>query len=96
VSSAFNGQEALDLLQEDQVDLILLDIIMPVMDGAEFLRRLHGKTKKVPVIVFSNLDSESKISEVYQLGATHYMLKAWASPKELVKIVKRSLSSKHN
>lgn len=96
VSCAFNGQEALDLVLRDSVDLILLDIIMPVMDGTEFLRRVKSKALKIPIIVFSNLDSQNNVSEVYKLGATHYMLKAWASPKELVKIVKRTLASQDN
>lgn len=93
VTCVFNGQEALDLLKHDRVDLILLDIIMPVMDGTEFLRHYTTKTKKPPIIVFSNLDSQNHVSEVYKLGASHYMLKAWASPKELVRIVKRTLGS---
>lgn len=96
VSCAFNGQEAFDLVLRDSVDLILLDIIMPVMDGTEFLRRVKSKALKIPIIVFSNLDSQNNVSEVYKLGATHYMLKAWASPKELVKIVKRTLASQDN
>lgn len=96
VSSAFNGQEAIDFMLRGSVDLVLLDIIMPVMDGVEFLRRVKGKALKIPIIVFSNLDGQNNVSEVYKLGATHYMLKAWASPKELVKIVKRTLSSQDN
>lgn len=96
VSSAFNGQEAVDLVLRDSFDLVLLDIIMPVMDGTEFLRRVKSKGLKIPIIVFSNLDGQNNVSEVYKLGATHYMLKAWASPRELVKIVKRTLSSQDN
>ena len=96
VSSAFNGREAIDLVLRDSIDLILLDIIMPVMDGTEFLRRLKSKALKIPIIVFSNLDGQNNVSEVYKLGATHYMLKAWASPRELVKIVKRTLSSQNH
>jgi len=96
VSRAFNGQEALGLLESEPADLILLDIIMPVMDGEEFLKRYNPRAKQVPVVVFSNLDSQNSIDKVYELGAAHYMLKAWASPKELISMVKRLLSSKHN
>lgn len=96
VFSVFNGQEALELLRHDKVDLILLDIIMPVMDGTEFLRRFKAKSQTIPIIVFSNLDSQNNVAEIYALGASHYMLKAWASPKELVKIVKRTLNSQNN
>lgn len=96
VSSVFNGAEALELLAKDPADLILLDIIMPTMDGVEFLRRFDAKTKNTPVVVFSNLDSQKDIEEVYRLGATHYMLKAWASPKDLITMVKRLLRSKNH
>lgn len=94
VSRAFDGEEALMLLEGDPADLILLDIIMPVMDGIEFLRRFGPKTRQTPVVVFSNLDRQKDIDEVYRLGAAHYMLKAWASPKELIAMVKRILKSK--
>lgn len=96
VSSVANGEEALGVLDSAQADLILLDIIMPVMDGIEFLRRFDAKNKETPVVVFSNLDRQKDIDEVYRLGATHYMLKSWASPKELVSMVKRLLKSKNN
>lgn len=96
VSSVANGEEALEVLERDPADLILLDIIMPVMDGVEFLRRFDAKNKKTPIVVFSNLDRQKDIDEVYRLGAAHYMLKAWASPKDLVSMVKRLLKSKNN
>jgi len=90
VTSSYNGQEALDFLADnsDSVDLILLDLLMPVMSGIEFLEHFDVKKHEVPVIVFSNLDSQKDIDRAYELGAEKYMLKAWASPKELVKIVK--------
>lgn len=96
VSSCFNGQEALDFLSDKKnksVDLILLDLLMPVMSGIEFLEKYDVKENDVPTIVFSNLDSQKDIDRVYELGADRYMLKAWASPKELVKVVQDSLKA---
>lgn len=96
VSSCFNGQEALDFITDKKnksVDLILLDLLMPVMSGIEFLEKYDVKENDVPTIVFSNLDSQKDIDRVYELGADRYMLKAWASPKELVKVVQDSLKA---
>lgn len=90
VLSAFNGQEALHLLEDSKVDLILLDIRMPTMDGKEFLQKFNNKYD-AKIIVFSNLDAEKDIDEVYELGADRYILKAWASPQELVKVVKDNI-----
>ena len=91
VDTAFDGQEALALVDQKEYDLILLDLLMPIMDGKEFLRSFQNP-KDIPVIVFSNLDAKSDVEEVTQLGATRYMLKSWASPKELLKLVQDSLA----
>ncbi len=92
VHSAYNGEEALKELDKVTVDLILLDISMPKMNGIEFLEHFENE-KDIKVIVFSNLDSEKDINRVYGLGAHRYILKAWASPLELVKVVADTLQA---
>lgn len=90
VKSASDGKQALEILQEGDPDLILLDLHMPVMGGLEFLRQ-YNKPQEHPdvkIVIFSNLDSKDDIEEAYKLGADKYMLKAWASPRELSKLVK--------
>lgn len=87
---AFNGKEALQKVEGAMPDLILLDLLMPIMGGKEFLEKFNN-TNDIPVIVLSNLDTRSDIQEVLDLGASRYMLKAWASPNELVKLVKETL-----
>lgn len=96
VLSAFDGEEALSVAETNTVDLILLDLRMPKVNGIEFLKAYDLKSHKQPpiVIVFSNLDMQEEIDEAFELGATKYMLKAWASPKELVKLVKDNLAVK--
>lgn len=86
---AYNGQEALDLLQEGTPDIILLDLRMPVMDGISFLKKLNPKETMptTKIIVFSNYDDQKEIDEAFKLGAMHYMLKAWATPDELIKLI---------
>lgn len=96
VVAAFDGQEALKLTEEMEPDLILLDLRMPHMGGVEFLKAYDLKSKHpdVKVVIFSNLDTQHEIDEAYNLGAEKYMLKAWASPKELVQLVETLLKSK--
>ncbi|HUD03655.1 MAG TPA: response regulator [Patescibacteria group bacterium] len=90
--AAFDGKEALKIVDEQPVDIILLDLRMPHMGGLEFLKEVHKKQKTIPkTIVFSNYDVQKDIDEAFKYGATRYMLKAWASPKELVKVVRDTL-----
>lgn len=93
VHVAVDGQEALDILKEVKPDLILLDLRMPRMGGIDFLKTYEParKSSGVKIVVFSNLDSQKEIDEAYSLGADKYMLKAWASPKELVRLVKEMI-----
>lgn len=87
---AYNGKEALDVLKSEKPDIILLDLRMPVMDGIEFLKQLQPKENlpDAKIIVFSNYDDQHEIDEAFSLGAMHYMLKAWATPDELVKLIR--------
>ncbi len=91
VKSVFNGKEALHKLTSFRPDLILLDLLMPIMDGKEFLR-VFPNPSNIPIVVFSNLDAKSDVKEVIDLGADRFILKAWASPKELVRVISDTLS----
>lgn len=91
VRAVFNGQEGLDAVKAQEPDLVILDLLMPVMDGKQFLEKLDKK-HTMPIVVMSNLDSKSEIQKALDLGATRYLLKAWASPNELVKVVQDTLS----
>ncbi len=93
VGVAFNGQEGLDAAKTLQPDLILLDLLMPVLDGLGFLKA-YGLKKNHPdvkVIIFSNLDMQKEAEEAFTLGASKYVLKAWATPKTLNNIVDEEL-----
>lgn len=94
VKVAHNGKEALNVATSHKPQLILLDLRMPIMDGVAFLEEYNIKEKHpdVKVVVFSNYDMQDEIDDAYRLGADRYVLKAWASPKELLQIVKDSLS----
>ena len=96
VKTAFTGKEALVAVAEADPDMIILDLRMPEMDGIEFLK--HYKVRKnhpqVSIVVFSNYDMQKEIDQAYELGAERYVLKAWASPQELLKIVEDTLNTK--
>jgi len=87
---AYNGKEALEILEDEKPDIILLDLRMPVMSGIEFLKQLQPRENlpDTKIIVFSNYDDQHEIDEAFSLGAMHYMLKAWATPDELVKLIR--------
>ena len=83
VISAKTGTEALALAEERQPDVILLDIMMPVMDGYEVLARLRSneKTKDLKVIMLSALASEEDITKSVELGANGYLTKPLVARK---------------
>ena len=75
--SAFNGQEALEKVQSETPDLVLLDIMMPIMDGFEVLTQLKANpsTRDIPVIVISASNSLQSVVRGIQLGAEDYLPK---------------------
>lgn len=89
VRAAFDGNEALEILEDYEPDTILLDLKMPNLDGIGFLKKYKEMDlkKRSKIVLFSNFDLQQEIDEAYNLGADKYVLKAWASPKDLLKIV---------
>jgi two-component system chemotaxis response regulator CheY len=77
VFEAGNGAEALGILAENQVDLILCDINMPVMDGLEFIKQLPGvpNAKDVPVVMITTEGSEAHVVQALSSGARGYIRK---------------------
>ena len=75
--SAANGLEGLQLAIQGQPDLVICDIMMPIMDGCEFIKRLRGLNgfEDIPVIILSALGSREQILEGYELGAALYLTK---------------------
>jgi len=77
IRSAYNGREALNLVYEDPPDLILLDLLMPEMDGYEVCERLKNDpaTSSIPIIVVSTRSSEESIKRCLSMGADYYIFK---------------------
>lgn len=93
IKTAVNGKEGVESAKSFKPDLILLDIMMPVMDGIEALRLLKQDptTKEIPVILLTNIDDESAIKEAMELGAADYMVKSDFTPNDIIEQVNRYL-----
>jgi two-component system alkaline phosphatase synthesis response regulator PhoP len=89
VQTAFDGQEALDKAEKFKPLVILLDLLMPVKGGLDFLREYDvlKKHKDTFVVILSNLGDEAAVEEGMELGAYKYVVKAHASPAQLSVLV---------
>ncbi|MBI3890490.1 MAG: response regulator [Candidatus Wallbacteria bacterium] len=85
---AFNGEETLEQVEKHHPDLLLLDIMMPKIDGLEVVRRLkeNPATRNLPVIMFSAKSGTREIIESFNFGASNYLIKPIDTPKLLQKI----------
>ena len=93
---ASTGEEALSLLEAHKPRLVLLDLMLPGMDGFTILGKIRERTdelKAVPVIIVSNLGQASDKDHAKSLGATDYLVKAENSVEEIVAHIERTLSS---
>ena len=77
-SSCRNGQEALDFLENNQVDLIVLDVFMPYMNGIETLKKIRQKKISAEVIMVTAANDSSTIEETMHLGVIDYLIKPFA------------------
>jgi len=95
VSLAFNGEEGLAALKKEKPDFILLDIMMPKMNGIEMLKMMKKdrETKDIPVVMLTNLgDKPEDVQKCKELGAEDYWVKANVSLKEVVEKIKKILA----
>ena len=95
VSLAFNGEEGLAALKQDKPDIVLLDIMMPKMNGIEMLKAVKAdpSLKDIPVVILTNLgDRPEDVQKAKDLGAEDYWVKANIPLKEIVERVKKILT----
>lgn len=78
---AQSGEKALELIQKNEFDLILLDVMMPEMNGYEVCNILKedARTNKIPIIFLSGKDSTSDIERAYEVGGLDYVIKPFIS-----------------
>lgn len=95
-----NGKEALAALEKNTYDLILLDIMLPDINGLEVLKiiKKDARSKKTPVVLLTNLGQDTIIKEGFMLGAENYLIKASYTPDQIVEKVKALLErlTKHS
>lgn len=86
VQLAANGQEAIEIAKDFSPQLILLDILMPGMNGLDVLKEIRGTASlvSVPVIMLTNLPEEGAQEKAEQLGSTEYLVKANTNLEQLI------------
>lgn len=93
VKTAIDGKAALDLLKQESFDLMLLDIMLPGMNGLQILReyKTQNPNSSMITILLTNLGQEAVIKEGFELGAQAYLIKASYTPDQVVNEVKTAL-----
>ncbi len=91
--SALDGQIGYNMAKEIKPDLVLLDLILPKMDGFEVLEKLKedNETKDIPVIILTNLEGSKEVEKALELGATTYLVKANYDLEEVLRKVNYAL-----
>lgn len=96
VTSCYNGQQAIDLLQEHQYDVVLLDIIMPVKDGFSVLmERKQTKNHQTPITVLTAIGQEEKLEQAKLLGASKCLVKSLVPISQVVEEIKEQVGLDH-
>lgn len=85
VKTAYNGKEALEILENEKIDLVLLDIKMPVMSGVQLLTELHNKKIWVPTIILTAYNVKESEDKFQEFGIVDYLTK----PLDLIQLKKR-------
>ena len=93
VTTAFTAQEGFDLIRKERPDLILLDIMLPDMNGLVILKKIKEDQRiaNIQILILTNLGQDNIIEEGFKLGAVGYIIKAAYTPDEIVQKVKNIL-----
>lgn len=94
VIAAVNGEEGLKMIDEERPDMVLLDIVMPKIDGFEVLEKLKnkGRLPALPVIIISNSGQPVEVDRAIEYGVRDYLVKAEFDPQEVVDKIKKHLN----
>jgi DNA-binding response OmpR family regulator len=95
VVPAFDGEEGLRLVETEKPDLILLDILLPKLDGLTVAKKLNADelTKAIPITILTALDQPKQISEALENGVYEYIIKSDFKIEEIVAKVKERLAN---
>lgn len=90
--AVFDGREGLKALEGEPFDLILLDILMPTLDGWEFLRQIRAKGIETPVVILSNLSQTEDKEKGKALGAVGFLVKSDVGLEELAEKINKFIT----
>src|SRR5277367_1564676 len=92
--SAADGETGLKLMRTFQPDVVVLDLMLPKMSGVEVIKQIRSEADfaKLPIIIFSNTYLTNLIQEAWKAGATKCLSKANCSPKEVIDVVRHTIS----
>ena len=95
VIEAIDGEKGLKSMEQDKPDLVLLDLVLPEIDGFEVLDKAKRNPllAKIPVIILSNLGEKKEIKRGLELGANDYLIKAHFTPGEILKKIEAVLKN---
>jgi CheY-like chemotaxis protein len=95
VSQAFDGQSGVETAKQENPDAILLDIMMPGMDGIAALQKLkqNEKTSEIPVMIITNFGQDENIRQALDLGVEEFILKYRATPDEVGEKINQVLTN---
>jgi DNA-binding response OmpR family regulator len=93
---AQNGEEGLAALKKNKIDMILLDILMPVMSGMEMLEEIkkNKEWENIPVILLTNVGGKESIQKVREMGVKNYLIKSHFTPAEVVEKIESVFNEK--
>lgn len=97
VGVAQDGEEAIKKIKEELPKLVLLDLILPGLNGFEVLKEIKSNpaTAKIPVIILSNLGQTEEVEKGLKLGADDYLIKAHFTPDEIVDKIRKVLEANY-
>jgi DNA-binding response OmpR family regulator len=90
---AKNGEDGFEKIKNENPDLVLLDLILPGIDGFEVLKQVREKqiAKETPIIILSNLGQKDDVDKGMSLGAVDFLIKAHFTPQEIIEKIKSFL-----
>ncbi|MGB9743423.1 MAG: response regulator [Minisyncoccales bacterium] len=93
LSEAVDGEEGIKKVKEEKPDLVILDLILPSIDGYEVLYQIKKDplTTKIPVIILSNLGQREDVEKGLKMGAVDFLIKAHFTPVEILEKIKANL-----
>lgn len=96
VITADNGMEAIKILSQEKPDIILLDLMMPIMDGYKVLQvvKTDPRLSNIPVLVFSAKGQAEEVEKSLNLGAAGYIVKATTKPNEVIEQIRKVLTQR--